>query len=120
MRLRSFQPAALLGLMIVALMTGLRWADPELIKAVREVAFDQAQRLSPRQYEPVPVRIVDIDEHSLKELGQWPWPRTLLARLLGRLGELGASVVAFDVLFPEPDTPVTATRVPQGTSTLTL
>ena len=103
MRLRSFQPAALLGLIIVALMTGLRLADPELIKAVREVAFDHAQRLSPRQYEPVPVRIVDIDEHSLKELGQWPWPRTLLARLLGRLGELGASVVAFDVLFPEPD-----------------
>ena len=103
MRLRSFQPAALFGLTIVALMTGLRWADPLLIKAVREFAFDQAQRLAPREYVPVPVRIVDIDEHSLKELGQWPWPRTLQARLLARLGELGAAVVAFDVLFSEPD-----------------
>ena len=70
---------------------------------MRYAAFDQYQRLAPREYEPVPVRIIDIDEQSLREFGQWPWPRSLVAELLGRLQDLGAAAVAFDTLFAEPD-----------------
>ncbi len=51
----------------------------------------------------MPVRIVDIDERSLAEIGQWPWPRHVLADLTNRLAELGAAVIAFDILFAEPD-----------------
>ncbi len=47
--------------------------------------------------------IVDIDEASIAALGQWPWPRTILADLLTRLNELQVAAVAFDVVFPEPD-----------------
>ncbi len=47
--------------------------------------------------------IVAIDDESLEEYGQWPWPRYRLARLVDRLGELGADVVAIDILMPEPD-----------------
>jgi adenylate cyclase len=47
--------------------------------------------------------IVDIDDASIKELGQWPWPRTMLADLIARLHEIGAVVVGFDIIFPEPD-----------------
>ena len=62
------------------------------------------QRLWPRENNPPqPVRIVDIDEASLRELGQWPWPRTQLARLVEELNELGAATIAFDIVFPEPD-----------------
>lgn len=103
MRLRSASKAILFGLIIVALLIALRWADFAVLRTVREFAFDQSQRLAPRAYEPVPVRIVDIDEHSLKDHGQWPWPRTLVAKLASRLNELGAVVVAFDVLFAEAD-----------------
>ena len=49
------------------------------------------------------VAIIDIDERALKELGQWPWPRHLIAKLVDRLFELGATVVAFDIIFPEAD-----------------
>ena len=49
------------------------------------------------------MRIVDIDEASLKKLGQWPWPRTDLAKLLDRLNELGAATIVFDIVFPERD-----------------
>ena len=73
------------------------------MRELRNAAFDQYQRLVPREYVPVPVRIVDIDEASLRELGQWPWPRDRLAELLARLSELGAAVVVFDILFSEPD-----------------
>ena len=103
MRLRPAMKAILVGLAIVALLTELRWADFSTLRSVREFAFDQFQRLAPRAYEPTPVRIIDIDENSLKSLGQWPWPRTLVAKLSSRLNELGAAVVAFDVLFAEPD-----------------
>ena len=50
----------------------------------------------------VPV-VIDIDEESLARYGQWPWPRSVFAELLGRLGELGAAVVACDILFAESD-----------------
>jgi adenylate cyclase len=91
------------SLLVVSGLTFVRWADPAPLRELRESAFDQYQRLVPREYVPVPVRIIDVDEASLRELGQWPWPRDLLAELLGRLGELGAAVVVFDILFSEPD-----------------
>jgi len=46
---------------------------------------------------------VDIDENSLKEMGQWPWPRKLTASLVAKTIEAGASAIALDILFAEPD-----------------
>ena len=82
----------------------LRYADPFFVGALRLVAFDHYQRLDPAPYDPdLPVRIVDIDEKSLSIYGQWPWPRTIVRDLLLGLTSKGAAVVAFDVLFAEPD-----------------
>ena len=47
--------------------------------------------------------IVTIDEKSVDALGRWPWPRTRMAQLVDRLGSYGARVVAFDIVFAEPD-----------------
>lgn len=93
----------LFSLAVVTGLTLLRWHDPNPVRELRFAAFDQFQRLMPRDYVPVPVRIIDIDEASLRELGQWPWPRDLVAEMLAKLGEYGAAAVAFDVLFSEPD-----------------
>jgi len=49
------------------------------------------------------VRVVDVDEASLQRLGQWPWSRSQLATLLTHLQAAGARVVAFDLVFSEPD-----------------
>jgi adenylate cyclase len=82
----------------------LRVADPAMLVSLRQSAFDVYQRLQPRLYSPeAPVRIVDIDEAALAEYGQWPWPRTIIARLVDKLTEKGAAVVAFDMVFAEPD-----------------
>src|SRR5215510_3116900 len=82
----------------------LRYADPFFVRALRLVAFDYYQRLDPAPYDPnLPVRIVDIDEKSLAIFGQWPWQRTIVRDLLLGLTSKGAAVVAFDVLFAEPD-----------------
>jgi adenylate cyclase len=82
----------------------IRALDPTELNRLRDVAFDTFQRLKPRTYNPAtPVRIVDIDEAALAEFGQWPWPRTIVARLVDKLTEKGASAIAFDVVFAEPD-----------------
>jgi adenylate cyclase len=49
------------------------------------------------------VVIVDVDERSLAAIGQWPWRRDLIGRLVARLRELGASTIALDVIFAESD-----------------
>src|SRR5262252_1779719 len=78
-------------------------AEPATLAQFRLNVFDEYIRLKPREYEPAPVRIVDIDDDSLERFGQWPWPRTLLAKLVDRLDELGAAAIAFDILFIDPD-----------------
>jgi adenylate cyclase len=47
--------------------------------------------------------IVAIDEKSLSELGRWPWPRTVIAKLIEVLKGYGAKAVGFDIVFAEPD-----------------
>jgi adenylate cyclase len=93
----------LAGGIALALVLGLRLADPKPVELFRHWVFDSYQRIEPRAYRPAGVRIVDIDEASLERLGQWPWPRTVLADLVTRLRDMGAAVIAFDVVFAEPD-----------------
>jgi adenylate cyclase len=101
---RRIAPGFLFSLLILISAVLTRSSDPAIISAMRGAGFDTLQRLWPRQMdEPQPVRVVDIDEASLKKLGQWPWPRKRLALLVDRLGELGATAIAFDMVFPEPD-----------------
>src|SRR5688500_4601640 len=87
------------GLVVVVLLTLLRIADPYPTQVLREIAFDLYQRLHPRPAADYPVRVIDIDEKALAELGQWPWPRDRLATIADRLTELGAAAIGFDVLF---------------------
>jgi adenylate cyclase len=92
----------------------LAWASnaPALVQ-FRLWVFDEFQRVKPRAYVPTPVRIVDIDDESLARLGQWPWPRTHLAKLVDRLNQLGAAAIAFDILFVEPDRTSPADLIPE-------
>ena len=82
----------------------LRVTDPGgVVEELRLKVFDTFQRIKPRAYQDVGIRIVDIDDSSLERIGQWPWPRTVVARLVTRLTELGAAVIVFDIVFAEPD-----------------
>lgn len=47
--------------------------------------------------------IVDLDEKSLKELGQWPWQRNKFAKVLENLSAAGAGIIGLDIVFAEPD-----------------
>ncbi|NOJ46665.1 CHASE2 domain-containing protein [Bradyrhizobium archetypum] len=95
--------ARLLCLALLIGFAALRVADPAPVEEIRVRTFDFFQRIDPRQKTARPVTIVDIDEKSMEKLGQWPWPRTRLADLITELTRLGAVVIAFDAVFPEPD-----------------
>ena len=93
----------LLPLAILFAALGARVVAPRLLDRLSLIAFDLYQRALPREPGNSPVRIVDIDDHSLATIGQWPWPRTIVAQLVDRLAASGAAVVAFDIDFAEPD-----------------
>lgn len=100
---RRFGLARGLALVLLIALAALRIANPLPIQELRVRVFDLFQVLAPRQANERPVVIIDIDEKSLKAFGQWPWPRTRVADLITRLTEMGALVVAFDIVFAEPD-----------------
>lgn len=91
------------GVLLLSALSMIRLSDPGPVEALRLAYFDQLQQWQPRDFQDLPVSIVDIDELSLAEQGQWPWPRYKLAEMVDRLTQSGAAVVVFDVLFLEPD-----------------
>ncbi|MDB5692579.1 MAG: adenylate cyclase [Alphaproteobacteria bacterium] len=93
----------LAGLVPIALMALAKLADPAVLTETRGLVFDTYQRLSPRLWRDAGVRVVDIDDESIRRLGQWPWPRTDLAALTKAIADAGAAAIGFDIVFSEPD-----------------
>src|SRR6476620_3881766 len=100
---RRFGYARLACVVLLIGFAALRVLDPPPVEELRVRTFDGYQRLDPRKKIARPVTIVDIDDKRLEKLGQWPWPRTRIADLITELTRLGAVVIAFDVVFSEPD-----------------
>src|SRR5262249_27409432 len=76
---------------------------PAFLGRLDDSTSDLFQR-SARPRPPAPgIVIVDVDERSLSTVGQWPWRRDVVGRLISRLRDAGASAVALDVIFAEPD-----------------
>jgi adenylate cyclase len=100
---RRFSSARALCVALLFALLFLRITDPTPLQELRLRGFDIFQVAQPRVASQRPVVIVDIDEESLRKLGQWPWPRTRVADLITHLAKLGAAAIAFDVIFAEPD-----------------
>lgn len=47
--------------------------------------------------------IIDIDEAALKQFGQWPWSRSIVAELINKLSDADAGIIGLDMVFAEPD-----------------
>lgn len=69
------------------------WADLQI--------HDWFTRSLPQKPAPASITLVDIDERSLTELGPWPWPRPVMARLMQSLRERGARLQVWDVFFAD-------------------
>lgn len=78
-------------------------ARPPLLNRLDNDLYDALTRSAGREPPGGRVVIVDIDEQSLADIGQWPWPRDVVARLIERIRAGGAAAVALDIVFPERD-----------------
>ena len=95
---RPLGAAVLAAMLVVFLLPGV-----EAVIQLRMALFDTYQKLAPRTRQSAPAVIVAIDEKSLAQLGQWPWPRTVTADLIQAVARAGPAAIGVDVLMPEPD-----------------
>jgi adenylate cyclase len=99
---RNRSPVLLYGILFSVLLFFINLAKPTLTDFLHNRVYDSLLSARTGTPSPVPV-IVDIDEKSLKEYGQWPWPRYRIAILVDKLRNLGALSIGLDMLFAEED-----------------
>ena len=91
------------GIVILIVLVLIKIQDSNFVMKVENVLYDAYQGLFIEQSNYDEVVIVDIDEKSIGEVGQFPWRRDVFAKLIKRLDQYGASVIAFDIFFSEED-----------------
>jgi adenylate cyclase len=100
-RPRVFVP--LCGLAPALVIAAICLYRPPVLAHLEYRVYDRVVRSAPPRPPGGRIVIVDVDERSLSAIGQWPWRREVIGRLIARLRDLGASVVAVDVIFAEPE-----------------
>ncbi len=73
-----------------------------LIQTAHQKSIDY--RLRARGPRPVDknLALLTVDEKALNTIGRWPWSREILAQAVDRAFAGGARILAFDMVFPEP------------------
>ena len=89
------------ALLTLALVVGIRIADPTFVESVRLRYFDTL--ITAKEVTVNNIVTVNIDEATLDKYGQWPLPRAEYAKIVRDLYQRGAGLVVLNVLMPEPD-----------------
>ena len=90
-------------LITVMVGIGLRVYDVEPLKILRLKTFDYYQKIQPRNVSSNHFVVVEITEQDLKQYGQWPWNRNLIAQIHQRIINQKANTVQYNILFSEAD-----------------
>ena len=90
-------------IIVAVVLLGVRVNNNDYVKTLRYKTWDFFQTIHPRQDVSDLITIVDIGEEDVKKYGQWPWPRHVMAMLHARIGDAGAVMINYNILFAEPD-----------------
>ena len=90
-------------IIVAAVLLGIRIDNNDAVKTLRYKTWDYFQKIHPRDVISDSVTVVNITEEDLKTYGQWPWPRHIMAMLHARIGDAGAILINYNILFAEPD-----------------
>ena len=88
------------GLLIFLIF--LKVVNPSFIKSISFLSFDLYQKVFAEKKNSQVV-IIDIDEKSLGKFGQFPWNRTVFAKILDKINESNPKAIGFDIFFTEKD-----------------
>ena len=91
------------GIVLLLIFILIKIQDSVLVKKIENMSYDVFQSFFIEKSDFDEVVIVDIDEKSIGELGQFPWRRDIFANLILKLNKLEASVISFDIFFSEED-----------------
>lgn len=73
---------------------------PNNARLLENIIYDSFIRLGAKNTEENRIAIIDIDEKSIQEIGQWPWPRSTVADIIEKLLiQQHASAVGLDIIF---------------------
>lgn len=104
--------SAISGAICIAILLfyGLGW-----FQGIEFKSLDLRFRLRGARAIPDEIKIITIDEESIGELGRWPWPRSIHAKLIDILSTAGAEKIVFDVFFTEAGPPESDQKLIEAT-----
>lgn len=101
MKIKKILLSPWMALLTLAIVAGVRFADPSFVESVRLRYFDQLIISQPAT--DIPVHTVNIDEAALDKYGQFPFPRGMYATIIKDLYDRNAGLVVLNILMPEQD-----------------
>src|SRR4030095_3597541 len=102
-RTRPRRIILLCGLVPTLLVAVLSLYRPYYSTGLESSVYDMLLRKVPLHLPSERIVIINVDERSLATIGQWPWRRDVIGTLINRVRNLGAAVVALDIVFAEAD-----------------
>ncbi|NND65121.1 MAG: CHASE2 domain-containing protein, partial [Gammaproteobacteria bacterium] len=100
---KQFLPDLWLGLIVTSAfyLLAYQFASPTFYE-LETAAYDNAMRLADRPPHP-DVKIIAIDDRSIRNIGRWPWTRDILASAIERLHQGGARLIVNTILLSESE-----------------
>jgi len=92
----------IISLSMILVLCGIRFTDPWFLDMVRLKAMDQHQR-NQESMTLSNLVTVEINNQTIRKMGQWPWDRNRVSNQIIKLYQAGASIVVVPILFADPD-----------------
>jgi adenylate cyclase len=93
----------LLVILVSASVIGINYQYPDHFKGINSKVMDLLFQSREIPQQSKNVTIIDIDDYSISEIGQWPWSRNTIAKLIQNLSENGPSTIGLNIVFSEED-----------------
>jgi len=88
---------------LLILLITIKTINPSFIKSISNLSFDLYQKVFTLEKKDTDVVIIDIDEDSLGKFGQFPWSRSVFAKIIDQLNTSNPKAIGFDIFFAEKD-----------------
>lgn len=100
-RTQKNKETIIISIFIVTIFLLLFYIKPYPLELIDMKVYDLFFHLRGQKKPPQSIIIAAIDEASLEKLGRWPWGRDKIAKVIDKLSELQAAVIALDIILSE-------------------